>query len=376
MRKTVLFWHHTLLNKSTGSSEKLLRDLAKSLYNSNRFNVILVASATEDPVSLSHDNLTTVILTPHEHDDRALLVELSKKIEKLSPDLVIGLVWKWRQAWIRAVPKKFKLLLISPFGNYDSNGNVHNVYVSGARNLSKLRRLGVSSSELFYNPLRIPDYSLQKFNRHRQFKIRSIVCGRTGRSDPSIFDPISILAFAAVQEVYRQGIVFLYANPCDAARELADSKKIRNIKFLDWLCESELENFYNEMDIFLHARRDGETVGISIAEALIAQNVVVSHRSTVANEHLRLLKEPFGLFSAAGRTDVYATAIHKFCNSRQSLGDYGRLARETARPLFDRRIVIDRFLQNVSDIIDGKSVANPWTSRLLSRSLASVGILR
>jgi hypothetical protein len=94
MRKTVLFWHHTLLNKTTGSSEKLLRDLAESLYNSSLFNVILVASATEDPVALSHDNLTIIILTEPELQDLFAILfnertALEKMIDETKADLDI-----------------------------------------------------------------------------------------------------------------------------------------------------------------------------------------------------------------------------------------------------------------------------------------------
>jgi len=55
--------------------------------------------------------------------------------------------------------------------------------------------------------------------------------------------------------------------------------------------EVQLSRFYNSIDILLHYRKEGETFGMNIAEAMIHGKPVVSHYSSVDNAQAELLLE-------------------------------------------------------------------------------------
>lgn len=262
-------------------------------------------------------------------------------------DLLISFVWADYQRFLVTLPRNLHTVLISPFGHYANNGRVGKIYVSGKDNLRRVRSFGQIEAELLYNPLRIPEFNIKKFENVD----RKIIFGRTGRSDSDIFDPISILAFKRLEDKYGELVEFWYVNPCPEAIALVAQLSIKNIKMFPWLDEDELEHFYRTIHIFAHARRDGETCGIAIAEALTYQNVVITHRSQLNNDHIELIKEPFGLIAEEGDIDSYFLAMCSFIENRENLAAYGNEARLFSRSLFGADEFNARFLSDVASIL-------------------------
>ena len=117
----------------------------------------------------------------------------------------------------------------------------------------KVKSKGGLNSEVFYNPL--PETS----KRYLKKKInpKKIIFGRVGRNDDEIFDPISIYAFKKLEDKYGNKVSYNIVNPPPKMIQLAKKLKIVNINYLYMLTEEQLIEFYYEIDVFAHARKDG-----------------------------------------------------------------------------------------------------------------------
>ncbi len=110
---------------------------------------------------------------------------------------------------------------------------------------------------------------------------KPILIGRVGRADN--FDPISLKAFAEIEQSHPEAF-YLVVNGCQGWRDTAKSLGIQNIRFLDPIVDDrELSRFYMGLDIYAHARHDGECCPCNIQEAMMHKLPVVSHESAIYN---------------------------------------------------------------------------------------------
>ena len=123
------------------------------------------------------------------------------------------------------------MLLISPFGDFCSNGNVRGLYVSGQTNVSMLKGKGLLDAEIFFNPLATPEDK----DKERIQRSGPVVFGRVGRNDSFIFDPISLQAFAKLEHEFGAQVKYIYVNPSIEARELVENLKLQRVEFREWL---------------------------------------------------------------------------------------------------------------------------------------------
>lgn len=252
-------------------------------------------------------------------------------LQSAAPDLFIGLVWdRWQFPYLD-LPRDLPVVQISPHGAFCDSGRVAHVFTSGGTNLRRLHLKGVDDASLLYNPLPIPP-SKRRRPHH------PMVFGRSGRPDPAIFDPISLEAWAIIEQ---RGLAaqFIYVSPCAQAREVAARLGLRNVTFLEWLGENELAAFYQDIDVFAHARFDGETLGVAIAEAMLAQCPIVTHRSRFHNEHLMLIDARCGLVAPTGDAESYANHLDWCIRNPDAMQEMGAHARARARAMFDSELV-------------------------------------
>jgi len=272
--------------------------------------------------------------------------DLNTILATADPSVFIGAVWSSTQFPIIHIPKKIPLFLISPFAVFCSNGNVRKLYVSGTSGTSQLRKKGIWFAQTFFNPLTVPPWNPKK--GVSKSKSEQIVFGRCGRPDPNIFDPISLLAFAKLEKEYQDKVKYVYVNPSHKARDLVKELKLQQVEFREWLSDTQLQCFYQDIDVFAHARGDGETLGVAIAEAMLAQNPVISHRSRYHNDHKFLLLEPFGKMAGIDDWQQYYEFMKFFVEHRHKLPELGRRARDFAVRYFDKDIASKNILKDVS----------------------------
>jgi glycosyltransferase involved in cell wall biosynthesis len=164
-----------------------------------------------------------------------------------------------------------------------------NIYIS---DYIRSRALGNGNNDgpVLYNPIEQPVLDITLENKElcreallQRYKIPhdAVLLGRVGRADN--FDPISLRAFVDVERMYPNAY-YIVVNPCDRWREEVDKLGIQNVRFSDPIVDdTELSNFYRGLDIYAHARHDGECCPCNIQEAMMHRLPVVSHESAIYN---------------------------------------------------------------------------------------------
>lgn len=165
----------------------------------------------------------------------------------------------------------------------------HWAYVQNLRRGGDHRKMSVAP---------IPTYpSMDSLNLRQELHIPSdaTVIGLHQRAADSIFSPIPIQALAAIN---RQEIHFVSLGGSSKYEEQARDLGIVNFHAIPSNGDrTTISRFLNTLDIYTHGRRDGETFGAAIAEALMHGLPVVTHYSqSGANAHRETLG-PGGFFA-------------------------------------------------------------------------------
>ncbi len=176
-------------------------------------------------------------------------------------------------------------------------------------------------------PVKIPSHT-ENLRSVLGISSSTFVMGRIGRPDDYIFDPISLRALKVIEERIDYDILYLVQSPPPIMIKIARELDLKKIQFLTVpiITDDELTSFYNTIDILAHARRDGETFGLNIAEAMIHGKPVISHKSRRANGHKPFVKKS-GYFAGIDNYKQYAKYISLLYNNkikRLKLGEDGR----------------------------------------------------
>jgi FkbM family methyltransferase len=122
----------------------------------------------------------------------------------------------------------------------------------------------------------------------------ALVAGFHQRADDNIFSPVPLAAFAKLQAPDRY---FIIKGGGDKYRAQAEKLNLKNVIFIDHSGDAEkISKFLNTLDIFAHGRRDGETFGAVLAEAMMHGLPCLSHWSPIANAQPETMG-PSGLFA-------------------------------------------------------------------------------
>lgn len=374
--KNLIVFHTGLFEEKTGSTEKLLQEIALILANSGEFLVWCIygesGGSKQVPKALrAHKQIR---LLPFSYialsgrppwKPRGLSMQILEIVKLVNPVGFIGVVSSGDQWPISDLPSQLPLLLISPFGDFCSNGNVRRLYVSGYSNVQRLKRKGIEIAEVFFNPLSVPPTK----SKGNVEKSGGVTFGRCGRNDSSIFDPISLNAFARLESEYGSLVKYIYVNPSVQARELVKKLLLRNVEFREWLDEEDLLQFYSEIDVFAHARRDGETLGVAIGEAMLHSCVVLSHKTSFFNEHLFLVREPFGFVAELDDVSGYYENMKWCVTNKKLLPALGESARQFALHYFSREKISKKIVDDCIELTSYSGVPLGIVIRLKHKSI-------
>ena len=184
-----------------------------------------------------------------------------------------------------------------------------NIYISEWIR-QRAREDGGNMGTVLYNPIEQPTVDVTPDNRMKarealldKYKLprNAILLGRVGRADN--FDPISLKAFAEIEKLYSHAH-YLVVNPCENWHLMAARLGIMNIHFVPPIIDDhELSQFYLGLDIYAHARHDGECCPCNIQEAMMHGVPVVSHESAIYNGQSEVVGDagfvvPLGDFQA------------------------------------------------------------------------------
>lgn len=163
---------------------------------------------------------------------------------------------------------------------------------------------------------------------------KTILLGRCGRPDNGIYNAVSVNA-AAILITEGYDIRFLVVAP---PSNMVDDLCRLNIPYYNIPSTTDpiaLSQFYNTIDIYAHARADGETFGVNIAEAMMHGKPVVTHIATPSHPGM-------GVFQS--QTELVDDGITGYVVNND-VGAYSR----ALKTLIDSSDIRDRFGANGRD---------------------------
>ncbi len=195
-----------------------------------------------------------------------------------------------------------------------------------------------SRAQVMYN-LTDPPEASDDLRTELGIPLDAFVIGRVGRADPGIHDPISVQAVARMQD-HRTWFVAL--NPPHNMIEEARTLGIKHFLAVPATADSvRLSRYYNTIDVLAHARRDGETFGCNIAEAMIHRKPVVTHLTDEMNAQGETAGGG-GIVCAKGDVDAYAAALKRLRDDGSYRAKLAAAAKERADKEFAAAGLVQR----------------------------------
>lgn len=103
----------------------------------------------------------------------------------------------------------------------------------------------------------------------------AFVYGFHQRNDDGIFSPVSLAAYSQVQN---NNTYFLVLGGSTRHRQLAAELNLKNVVFVDFAAKVEdIHDFLGALDVYAHARSDGEVCSAAIIEAMYHGLPVITH---------------------------------------------------------------------------------------------------
>lgn len=336
-----------------GSLEKLLQLFAKIL--SRDFNVFFAYCPQKGEERLDSVKNLPITLVPFSYSHRqngepykllGMNPSIGQIISRYNIHCIFTDVFANYQFPMNEVPTSIPFVLISPFGHFTSNGNTPCVYVSGQDNLKAAKKRGAKNAKILYNPLE--DFAPEFLIKHPVGD--SIVFGRIGRSEDAIFDPISVKAFKKLEALYGDKVRYIVVNPSPAWVKLAADLGLKNMEFRKPISDPvELAEFYRGIDVLAHARKDGETVGMAIGEAMLAGNPVLTHKSHFHNDHFNILDSSYARWCEPDDDLAYFENMKWMVEHKKQIRPMGQLARERALEFFSLDIQAPKIIADFSE---------------------------
>lgn len=155
----------------------------------------------------------------------------------------------------------------------------------------------------------------------------AIILGRCGRPDNGIYNAVNVHAAKFLRMQGYDVRFAVVAAPSNMIRDL-EEYEIPYYSIAPTVDPLELSAFYNAIDIYAHARADGETFGVNIAEAMIHGKPVVTHIATPSHPGM-------GVFQS--QTELVDDGVTGFV-VRNNPAEYS----EALRNLIDNPRIMDR----------------------------------
>lgn len=199
-------------------------------------------------------------------------------------------------------------------------------------------------SHVLYNPIEVP-CTTDSLREKLGIPQDAFVVGRVGRADPGIHDPIGLRAFRQIED---SNTYYVALSPPENMIRQAKSLNLSNfIPLAPSADEVFLSKFYNSIDVLAHSRRDGETFGCNLAEAMIHGKPVVSHFTPYMNAQAEIIGDG-GFVCAQDNWQEYAARLDELKKNRKFRAELSSRAQHRALEQFEAR-TLTRRLEEVYD---------------------------
>lgn len=236
-----------------------------------------------------------------------------------------------------------------------------NVYISQYIQSTALNA-GGPNGPVLYNPIEMPVLDMTPENKDAcrehllsTFKLphNAVILGRVGRADN--FDPIALKAFKEVEDVHPEAY-YLVVNPCQGWHDTVRQLGIKNVRFSGPIVnDDELSKFYLGLDIYAHARHDGECCPCNIQEAMMHGIPVISHESMIFNGQSEILADS-GFVVPVGHHEAYRDVMMQLVENPEMATEdekgrirlrahFSREARRRAMRFFEASVVTSQLMQ-------------------------------
>jgi len=152
-----------------------------------------------------------------------------------------------------------------------------------------------------------------KSNLREQLNIPedAFVYGFHQRNDPNIFSPASLYAYSLVSNKNNH---FILLGGSNRHKEIARQLNLNNIHFIDFSSDSNvIHSFLEAIDVYTHARLDGEVCSGCIIEAMYHGKPIISHPGTISMGHAEQL-ESCGYMASS--VEDYSNKMYQIENSK------------------------------------------------------------
>ena len=111
----------------------------------------------------------------------------------------------------------------------------------------------------------------------------AFVYGFHQRNDPNIFSPVSLYSYSIISNSNNH---FVLLGGSYKHRELAKKLNLKNIHFIDFSSDQNLiHNFLSAIDVYAHARIDGEVCSVAMIESMYHGKPIITHPGTISMGH-------------------------------------------------------------------------------------------
>lgn len=188
---------------------------------------------------------------------------------------------------------------------------------------------------------------------------RTIVLGRCGRPDNGIYNSINVRAAAELRKFDWNPFFVVVAPP---PTMLEDLKKysIPCMIIEPTVDPFILSKFYNSIDIYAHARADGETFGVNIAEAMIHRKPVITHVATpsvpgmgVFQAQTELIHNGMGGFVVNNNLEEYIQALRLLTEMSALRETFGSYNKEKALEEYEASVCVSKLEKIYKEVMNG-----------------------
>ena len=266
-----------------GGTERWLQQLAVEL-DKNKFDVDYFYTGDENPDRLNFMKSNGINLIKISSNDKQspygkwIDTDLFDKFNEEDYDIIQNAV-AGEKEWPFYTFKKPVVESVHLDYGVNFSSNVYHTFLLSKWNQNKWTKMGGIRQMSSVVPL---GCELPKSDKdlRKELKIPkdAIVSGFHQRVDDNIFSPIPIYAY---KENEAKNHYFIIMGGSKKYTELAKQLKLKNFIQLEHCANKErLSMFLNTLDIFAHGRRDGETLGYVIIEALLHKKPCIVHKAT------------------------------------------------------------------------------------------------